>query len=388
MAEVSRQLQSPYSQNSNTIWMHCASLGEFEQGRPLLEMVRSFHPEYRIVVTFFSPSGFEVRKTYKGADHIFYLPMDSAKNAKLFIQLVNPKLVLWIKYEFWHYYLTELHHHHVPTLLISGAFREGQRFFKSFSNFWRNMLHSFTYIFLQNESSASLLSKINIIDNVAVSGDTRFDRVISISENFEPVDLIELFCNQQQVIVAGSTWEEDEAVFIHYVRSNPSKKFILAPHEIDQENLHDIKKQFSNAIFYSELKTRTAGQNHGSAELPNVLIIDCIGILSRLYKYATIAYIGGGFGDDGLHNILEAAVYGKPVIFGPEIDKNAEASEMIRAGGAVRIENALQLETVMNELLNDTIELKVKSEAAKNYIYSNAGATQKIWNYIKENQLL
>lgn len=368
------------SPESETIWMHCASLGEFEQGRPLLEKIRKEFPRYTIVITFFSPSGYEIEKNFTGADHIFYLPIDSASNAKRFIQLINPALVLWVKYEYWYHYLFELKNKNIPTLLISGAFRKDQPFFKWYGNFWNEMLDCFTYYFVQNSNSKILLATINI-KNVTVSGDTRFDRVISIAENFDDVPLIKEFCGSSKVIVAGSTWEDDEAELIHYARTNTDIKFIIAPHEVDKENLADVKKEFKNSLFYSELNDLTI-QN------TNIIIIDNVGMLSRLYKYAGITYVGGGFGDDGLHNILEAAVYGKPVIFGPVFEKNFEAEELISCGGAITIENALELEKVLNNLLNNPVELKKRSEAAKNYVYKNAGATKKIMEYIQENRLL
>lgn len=369
-----------------TIWMHCASLGEFEQGRPLIEKVRKEYPLYKIVITFFSPSGYEIEKNFKGADHIFYLPSDSASNAKKFIALINPKLVLWIKYEYWHYYLHELKKRNIPTLLISGYFRRDQPFFKWYGNFWREMLQCFSHYFLQNEDSKILLETLDI-KNISVSGDTRFDRVMAIVENFEEVPLIKEFCGNNKVVVAGSTWEDDEAELIHYVRANTDVKFIIAPHEVDKENIRDVKKHFANSVLYSEWITNKGQYANGNTQ-SNCLIIDSIGILSRLYSYADVTYVGGGFGYTGLHNILEAAVYGKPVIFGPEIDKNVEAQELMDCDAGIIIENALELEKVLNELLRNEEELKRRSEAAKNYVYSNVGATKKVMDFIQEKRLL
>lgn len=364
----------------NTIWMHCASLGEFEQGRPLIENIRKEYPGFTIVITFFSPSGYEIQKNYKGADHIYYLPLDSTSNAKRFVSMISPKLVLWVKYEFWHYYLQELKQKQIPTLLISGAFRNNQPFFKWYGKFWRKMLESFTHLFLQNEYSQQLLEDVSI-KNTTVSGDTRFDRVISIAENFDDVPWIKEFCLNSKVIVAGSTWEADEAEWIHYAKTNKNIKFIIAPHEVDKENLADVQKNFPGSIFYSAL-------NDSTVNTSNILIIDNIGMLSRLYKYADITYVGGGFGDDGLHNILEAAVYGKPVIFGPVFYRNFEAGQLIACGGGITINNALELEKLLTHLFNDEKELQERSIAAKNYVYSNAGATKKIMEYIQENRLL
>ena len=386
----------------STIWMHCASLGEFEQGRPLLETIKNQFPTYKIVLTFFSPSGYEVMKGYKGADYIFYLPMDSKTNAKKMIAAINPCLVLWVKYEFWFFYLTQLKKKNIPVLMVSGLFRQSQPFFKWYGGIWRKMLQSFTHIFVQNEASKKLLVIAGIKDNVGISGDTRFDRVIAIALQFEPMCVIEKFCGNSNVIVAGSTWEDDEAELVHYVRNHPEIKFIIAPHEVDAANLKDVKQQFAGAVFYSELQGQEQtvdGQNptiekvttNPTYSFPvnnHVLIIDNIGMLSKLYHYAHITYIGGGFGEDGIHNVLEPAVYGKPVIYGPVYEKFAEAVELVDCGAGITINNALELENVFNELWADTALLHAKGEAAKKYVYSKAGATQKVMAYIQEKRLL
>lgn len=372
------------------IWMHCASLGEFEQGRSLLEELKTQNlptgqagPKLKIILTFFSPSGYEVMKDYKGADHVFYLPMDSPINAKRFLDTINPSLVLWVKYEYWFYYLSELKRRKIPTVLVSGIFRGNQPFFKWYGGIWRKMLGSFTYFFVQNEESKELLETIGFTDNVSVNGDTRFDRVLEIANTFEPVPLIAEFCGNSTVIVAGSTWEEDEIELLHFVKAHPEIKFIIAPHEIDAENLSDVKEEFPNSIFYSELATGNWQQ-----ATTNILIINNIGMLSRLYKYATVVYVGGGFGDDGVHNVLEAAVYGRPVVFGPVYDKYDEAIGLINAEGGVSINGPLKLEGVLNTLLNDETERRRRGEAAKNYVLANAGASQKIIRFIQEKRLL
>ena len=384
------------------IWMHCASLGEFEQGRPVLESLKQKYPGTTIVLTFFSASGYEAMKNYKGADQIFYLPMDSSSNAKKMVDALNPSLVLWVKYEFWYYYLHELKRGNIPVLLISGIFRANQPFFKWYGGIWRKMLECFTHFFVQNETSGNLLTTAGIHENITVTGDTRFDRVIEIAEKFEPLPFIEQFCGDSKIVVAGSTWEDDEAELIHYVRANPKLKFIIAPHETDAENLKDVKKEFVNAIFYSELLTgnrqraneqRTTNNEHQTTNneqqiSPNVLIIDNVGMLSRLYHYADITYVGGGFGADGVHNVLEAAVYGKPVIYGPEFEKYSEAVGLIDCGGGTTIQNALELESVLNELWENENLLGAKGKAAKNYVYSNAGASNKIIQFIQEKRLL
>jgi len=378
--QISNQFQAP---GSKCVWMHCASLGEFEQGRPLLEELKIQHNELRIVLSFFSPSGYEVMKDYKGADHVFYLPMDSPANAKRFLDIVDPSLVLWVKYEYWFYYLDEIRRRQIPALLVSGIFREGQPFFKSYGAIWRQMLKSFTHFFVQNAGSKQLLNAIGITDQITITGDTRFDRVINIAEAHQPVPGIAEFCGNSAVIVAGSTWEEDEIELLHFVKHHPEMRFIIAPHEIDAENLKDVKTAYPNSVCYSEL----SGLNYPLSTI-NVLIIDNIGMLSRLYKYATIAYVGGGFGEDGVHNVLEAAVYGKPVVFGPVYDKFIEASGLVEAGGGISADGPLRLESIMNDLLQDEIELVRKGQAARDYVYSNAGASKKIIGFIQENRLL
>ncbi|MBL7701235.1 MAG: 3-deoxy-D-manno-octulosonic acid transferase [Ferruginibacter sp.] len=375
--------------NDQPIWMHCASLGEFEQGRPLLEELKSQNSKVKIVLTFFSPSGYEVMKDYKGADHVFYLPMDSPANAKKFLDAVNPALVLWVKYEYWFYYLTEIKQRNIPALLVSGIFRKGQPFFAWYGDIWRKMLQSFTHFFVQNEESSKLLATLGITENVTLNGDTRFDRVLEIAENFTPVAGIEEFCGDSPVIVAGSTWEEDEIELLHFVNVRKEVRFIIAPHEIDKTNLKDVKDEFPHSVFYSELINEQRTTVNGQLPTPNVLIIDNIGMLSRLYRYATITYVGGGYGADGVHNVLEAAVYGKPVVFGPVYDKFVEATGLVNCGGAVSVDGGpVKLETIMNNLLNDEAERKTRGEAAKQFVYENAGASKKIMQFIQEKRLL
>jgi 3-deoxy-D-manno-octulosonic-acid transferase len=377
------------TENSKPIWMHCASLGEFEQGRPLLEELKNQDPKVKIVLTFFSPSGYEVMKDYTGADHVFYLPMDSRENAKNFLDAVNPALVLWVKYEYWFYYLSALKQRNIPTLLVSGIFRKNQPFFRWYGKIWRQMLESFTHFFVQNEESKQLLSTLGFTENVILNGDTRFDRVLEIAEHFTPVAGIEKFCGDSPVIVAGSTWEEDEIELLHFVNVHKDVKFIIAPHEIDKTNLKDVKGEFPNSIFYSELINDQRSTNKDQHSMPNVLIIDNIGMLSRLYKYATVTYVGGGYGADGVHNVLEAAVYGTPVVFGPVYEKFNEAIGLVQSGGAISIDGGpVKLETIMNNLLNDEEERQRRGEAAKQFVYDNAGASKKIMQFIQEKRLL
>jgi 3-deoxy-D-manno-octulosonic-acid transferase len=377
---------SPQGPSGKPIWMHCASLGEFEQGRPLLEELKAANPEQKIVLTFFSPSGYEVIKNYKGVDFVFYLPMDSLINAKRFLDAVNPSLVLWVKYEYWYYYLSALKNRNIPTLLVSGIFRKNQPFFKWYGEIWRKMLQSFTHFFVQNNESKALLATLGFTENVSLNGDTRFDRVLEIAENFTAVQHIEAFCGNDTVIVAGSTWEEDEIELLHFVNVHKNVKFIIAPHEIDKANLKDVKEEFPLSIFYSELEGGRLKTDDGQ---PNILIIDNIGMLSRLYKYATVAYVGGGYGADGIHNVLEAAVYGKPIVFGPVYEKFDEAIGLVDAGGAISIDGGpVKLETIFNRLLNNETERNERGEAAKQFVYENAGASKKIISFIQAKRLL
>ncbi len=375
------QWKNSFSSHEKIIWMHCASLGEFEQGRPIIEQIKKDYPSYKILLTFFSPSGYEVRKNYSGADGIFYLPLDSKKNANKFIEIVKPSLVIWVKYEYWYYYLTALLQKNIPTFLVSAIFREDQPFFKWYGSLWKKILQSFDKIFVQNEQSISLLNNIGMANNAVLTGDTRFDRVISIAENKKTLpDALHEFCKNKKVIVAGSTWEEDEEELVHYARTHEQIKFIIAPHEIDKERLLGIKKMFKNAIYFSEFV-----QGNTNAQ---VIIIDNIGMLSYLYELADVAYVGGGFNDSGIHNILEAAVFGKPIIFGPEYEKFSEANDLVDRGGAFSIENAMELESLLGKLLSDDELLKNASEISKKYVYEKQGATNLIIKCLHEKRLL
>ena len=364
------------------MWMHCASLGEFEQGRPLLENIRKRFPHYSIVLTFFSPSGYEIRKIYPGADAIFYLPMDGKNNAIKFIEEIQPDLVLWIKYEYWYHYLNTLKIKKIPVLLVSGIFRESQPFFQWYGKIWKEMLTVFTHLFVQNESSFQLIKKL-VPGKVSHNGDTRFDRVKDIAENFKEIPQIEQFCGNSKVVVAGSTWEEDESCLIHYVKIHPEIKFIIAPHEIDIEHIKELRKKFKTALLYSQL-----AENPETNADHNVLIIDNIGMLSRLYCYAMVTYVGGGFNSSGIHNVLEAAVYGRPVVFGPVYEKFTEAKALVEMEGGFSIKNAVELEKILDELFASKDKLYRSSQAAKDFVSSKTGATAHIMNYIAEKRLL
>ncbi len=371
------------NKNEKLVWMHCASLGEFEQGRPLLEAVKENYPGYKIVLSFFSPSGYEIRKNYSGADYVFYLPIDSKRNAQKLVQLLNPFLVIWVKYDYWYHILKQLHLQKIPVLLIAANFRASQPFFKWYGGLWKKMLGFFTRVFVQTEDSIKNLHTIGI-KNVSVSGDTRFDRVIKIAESpNELPQFVTDFCANAPVIVSGSTWPEDELQWIHYVKQNPHLKFIFVPHEIHESNIKDVLRKFTDGILYT-----LAEKNPEIIKNKNVLIVDNIGKLSALYKFATIAYIGGGFNESGIHNTLEAAVYGKPVIFGPAYDKFEEAKKLIELEAAFSISTPVELEKKVNELLNNKSTLSKAEKAARDFVFLNTGATEKIMNYIQANRLL
>lgn len=379
--DILEKLQQTITHDKPLIWMHCSSLGEFEQGRPLIERLRKLYPSYKLLLTFFSPSGYEVRKHYEGADYVFYMPMDSKENAAQFFDIVKPSLIIFIKYEFWNYYLQQAKAHQIPTLLISAIFRKGQPFFFKQGHFHRGMLACFTHLFVQNEESVSLLRSIGFTDNVSLTGDTRFDRVIEIAEGFQPVGQIEALCAAHPIIVAGSTWSEDDKDLAHYANSKGQLRFIIAPHNVAKDRLNECLKLYKNSILFSQAETQLTSATR-------TIIIDNIGMLSRLYKYATIAFVGGGFGEEGVHNVLEPAVYGKPVVFGPVYERYHEAVELVAAGGASSVENALELEAEFEMLLKDNATYDAMCKASKDYVYSRKGSTEQILHFIQAKRLL
>ena len=373
--------RAQFPEKQKIIWMHCASLGEFEQGRPLIEKLRENNTDHKIILTFFSPSGYEVRKNFPLADAVFYLPMDGKSNAENFINIVKPTLVFWVKYEYWFYYLTTLKKKNVPVILISAVFRKSQPFFKWYGKMWSDILQSFNKIFVQNSTSVSLLHTIGLAQHAVVTGDTRFDRVIDIAKTTPSLpDVLLQFVKNSKVIIAGSTWEEDEEELVHYANTYNQIKFIIAPHEIDEERLVEVQKLFKNSILFSQLKDNYTNKQ--------VIIIDNVGMLASLYQLADVAYIGGGFNDSGIHNILEAAVFGKPIIFGPVYEKFAEATQLVDAGGAFSIANALELERYLDALLKDKNFLANAGAICKKFVYDNSGATNKIMEYLYEKRLL
>ncbi len=370
-----------------TIWMHCASLGEFEQGRPVMEQLKAANEKIKIVLTFFSPSGYEACKNYKGADHIFYLPMDNIFAAKKFIDTVKPSLVLWVKYEYWFYYLSELKRRNIPVLLVSGIFRNNQPFFKWYGGIWKKMLESFTHFFVQNEASEKLLQHIGVSQNVTISGDTRFDRVTQIVKTPLDSEIVTAFCSGSKVIVAGSTWEDDEIILAAWAHKTQHQyKLIIVPHELDKVHLDAVKKMFKSSVCYTAAEKDPAILQ--KINNYKVLIVDTMGMLSRLYSVGFINYVGGGFTNDGIHNILEAAVWGKPVIIGENYQKYFEAIDLVECGAAESISDTNEIREVIEDWDKDAAFYKESAEAATNYVYKNAGATKTIMKYIQVNRLL
>jgi 3-deoxy-D-manno-octulosonic-acid transferase len=391
---IFKNLEAAISKNEKVVWMHCASLGEFEQGRPVLEKIRSAYPHYKILLTFFSPSGYEIRKDYDGADWVFYLPMDGPANAKRFLEIVKPSLVIFVKYEFWYYYLKKIHYRKIPLLLISALFRKDMSFFKWYATLQRKMLTRFDHLFVQNTESQKLLGNISLAGNCTVAGDTRFDRVYNVAKEFKPIPAIEQFVGNSKVIIAGSTWPEDEEVLqkaFNNIR-HPSLKLILAPHEINEKHIADLLKLFPNAIRFSQLATIIASDEANSLPLKTVLIIDNIGMLSRMYKYAWITYVGGAMNNRGIHNVLEAAVYNKIVLFGPVYEKYAEVIGLVKAGGGVPFNDIKNDGSLLCQLIEAMLENKdeynLRSKAAGDYVRENLGATDKIIQFIQEKRLL
>ena len=366
-------LKQKVDPSAKYVWFHAASLGEFEQGRPIMEQLRREHPEYKILLTFFSPSGYEVRKNYDGADIITYLPLDTITNARRFLRTVRPVMAFFIKYEFWYNYLHILKHRHVPVYSVSSIFRPDQVFFKWYGRQYGRVLKCFTHFFVQNEQSRELLAKIGITD-VTITGDTRFDRVLQIKEQAKQLSVVEQFvADAPKVFVAGSSWPPDEDIFIRYFKEHPEWKLVIAPHVIGEDHLQQIEQKLEGR------KTIRYTKADGGAGDASVLIIDCFGLLSSIYRYATVCYVGGGFGVS-IHNTVEAAVWGKPVIFGPENQKFQEAQELKACGGGIEIKNYEDFERVMDGLTADA--LAKAGRAAGDYVQGKAGSTQQILRYI------
>ncbi len=374
---IFEDLKSNLSDKDNVIWFHSASLGEFEQGIPIIEKLKSDYPTYKILVTFFSPSGYEVRKNYPLADCVTYLPFDTKRNARKFIDSVNPKLAIFIKYEFWPNFLKLLKQHQIPTLLVSGIFRKDQLFFKGYGGFYRKALKTFDHFFVQNKVSKELLNSIGF-QNVSLSGDSRFDRVYSITKQPKKLDFIDAFTKDKITLVAGSTWPDDEAILLNYINNSSSdnEKFIIAPHNIHESEIQQLIQSCNKQICrYSDPKKNNTAQ---------VLIIDSIGLLTAIYGYASMAYVGGGFNKSGIHNILEPATYGLPIIIGPNYEKFNEAVALVNLKGCVSIKNNKSFNAIFTSLTTDLELRKQKGQITKDYIIDNIGATDIIHNFVRK----
>ena len=370
------KLEEAVKGEENIVWFHSASLGEFEQGRPVIESFKEKYPQYKIMLTFFSPSGYEVRKNYEGADFIFYLPPDFAGNAKRFMDIVQPKMAFFIKYEFWHHYLKELKKRNVPTYIFSTIFRPDQLFFKSYGGFHRKMLTAFTHLFVQNQESVDLLNNIGFA-NTTLTGDTRFDRVYTIATGSKTLPQVEGFSQGREVLIAGSTWPKDEEHIIKYLNETTnSYKYIIAAHEVEEDHINNITSKIQKSwVRY----TKATKEEIDAAE---VLVIDCIGVLSSLYRYGTVSYIGGGFGR-GIHNTLEAATFGLPVIFGPNYHKFQEAKDLIEIGAAKSYDQFSELKNLLDLFYENSEERNAAGQKSKNYVDKMRGASDKILSTIK-----
>lgn len=374
-------LEQKIKSSDKTIWFHAASLGEYEQGLPVIEKIKEQFPSHKIVVTFFSPSGYEVRKNNTVADVTVYLPLDTKKNAKQFLSLVHPELVFFIKYEYWPNYLAELRKLNTKTYLISGVFRKNQLFFKWYGGFYRKALDTFTYFFVQNDGSKKLLRQLGKT-NVAVSGDTRFDRVATILEKDNSLDFISQFKDNKLTVVVGSSWPKDESLLVNFINSNNYDiKFIIAPHNIKQEQIQQLKNSITKkTVLFSEKE----GKNLVDFD---VFIIDTIGILTKIYSYADIVYVGGGFGNPGVHNLLEPATFGVPILIGPNFSHFAEATALVNMEACVSVNNQKELdEAFANLILNDDIRQE-KGHMCSTFVQMNKGATAVILRHILNDSI-
>lgn len=361
------------------IWFHAASLGEYEQGLPVMEKLRELYPAHKILLTFFSPSGYEIRKNTPAADVVVYLPMDTIGNAKNFLKLAHPEMAFFIKYEFWPNYLFELQKANVPTYLISGLFRPNQAFFKWYGGFYRKAFKAFNHFFVQYESSKSLIESIGF-NNVTVSGDTRYDRVSRILEQDNTVPFIEEFIDGKTTIVFGSSWPKDEEMFTDFINNEPNAKFIIAPHTFGESHMESIKQNISKPVVFF---TEKEGKNLKEYD---VLVVNTIGLLGKIYSYADVAYVGGGFGTAGLHNILEPAAFGVSVVIGPNHDKFPEAKQLTTAGGCIVVHNKTETETVLNSLTNDVSYRRETGNKAGEFVAQNRGAIKTIINHIQHER--
>lgn len=373
--EVFDMLRKQIDRNAQYIWFHAASLGEFEQGRPLIERIRKEYPQYKILQTFFSPSGYEVRKNYEGADIVCYLPFDTPGNVKKFIELARPCMAFFIKYEFWQNYLNALQVKGIPVYSVSSIFRPNQIFFRWYGKDYRKVLKTFAHLFVQNEASKQLLATIGVED-VTVVGDTRFDRVLDIHAAAKQLPLVEKFKGDSLTFVAGSSWGPDEDIFIKYFNEHPEMKLVIAPHVVSDSHLKEIMSKLNRSCI------RYTQATEAEVSKADCLIVDCYGLLSSIYRYGEISYVGGGFGV-GIHNVLEAAVYGIPVIFGPNNKKFREAQHLLEQKGGFEINGYEDFKQLMDKFLSDKACLQQAGKAAGDYVMNNAGALNKIMNAVR-----
>ena len=382
--DVFKILASAINPKDKTLWFHAASLGEYEQGLPVMEKIKLQFPNHKIILTFFSPSGYEVRKNNTVADVTVYLPIDTKVNAKEFLRLIHPELVFFIKYEFWPNYLNELNNLGIKTYLISGIFRENQAFFSWYGGFYRNALKTFDYFFVQNESSKKLLQSIGY-NNVKVSGDTRFDRVVSILERDNSLDFIEQFKDNTTTIVIGSSWPKDESFLVNFInQTNAVVKFIIAPHNIKSDQIQELKNSITKkTILFSDVGTNRDLSLHEY----DIFIIDTIGILTKIYSYADIAYVGGGFGNPGVHNILEPATFGIPIVVGPNYSHFAEAIALVHQEGCISINTQPELNETLNNLISNEDIRHEKGHICETFVQMNIGATDVILRHILNENL-
>lgn len=366
--DMVQRMRNDIGDSENIAWIHVASLGDFEQGRPLVDYIKANYPDYKILLTFFSPSGYEVRKNYPNADYVYYIVADTKREVRKFLDAAHPKVAIFVKYEFWLNMLSELRVRGIRTFIASSIFRRNSIFFNPFGGIWREALRSFEVLFVQDEASKTLLAEIGV-ENVVVAGDTRFDRVLAIADNAEKVDVVERFKGDRRLFVAGSTWEPDEDILLPLIKANPDVKFVIAPHEMDEHRIERIMRE-TKAVRYTQC---------GGADLADkqVLILDTMGLLSRAYGSAEWAYVGGGFGA-GIHNTLEAAVYGIPVAFGTKYHKFKEARDLIALGVGCSVRNEQELQSWFVELKDDADYLARLSAIAKVYVGQHRGATEKI----------
>ncbi len=378
-ADWEQKIKEALRPGEKRIWIHCSSVGEFEQAKPLIEALKQQYPVYKIVVTFFSPSGYEACKKNGLPDYVFYLPHDSKCNAEKFISIVNPIMAAFVKYEFWYHYLIQLKQQSIPTLLVSGAFREGQVFFRWYGGIFRKMLDSFTFFFLQDEVSVKMLQTIGISSNVVVSGDTRYDRVAAIAANIAAIPLVDQFKGDNHILIAGSTWPGDVDVLKECMDVLPANwKLIIAPHEVDEPHIKKVQLLFGDeAILFSTLDAEATGTDK------RILIINNIGMLSRLFAYGNLAFIGGGFQKGGIHNVLEPAVFGLPVIFGPVYTKFVEAKELVSLKYMFPVDDAMECKAVLKKLITQEDYRKGISESLQGFMQAHVGATGVIMSEVE-----